>query len=375
MKTPWKELFILFKEERKQLLYFSILLVIFMSARWTVSYWQPVDSWFLSSVNLELKKAKKKEQYQTNYRLSKITPININTNDTIKWIQLGFSKRQSEIIINFKNLIGGFETKVELKKVFIIDEEKYSFVEPFLLVDENFKRKKEFKTSKEKYNTQKIKKPKLNPVQFDPNVVSKKRMEEMGFSKRQINNLINYRKSGGKFYQKEDFAKLYAINETDYLLIESFLVFDSSRTETQKSNFIVTIDSLNLNSCDSYQLVKIKGIGPYYARLIMDYGKRLGGYNSVNQLYEIKKIKNENLIKFINKLYVEPNFDLIKMDLNSDNFKGFMKHPYFDYYHTKKLFDYKNKNRKFTSLQDLKKMGFIDPDYVDKITPYLKIEQ
>ena len=148
MKTPWKELFILFKEERKQLLYFSILLVIFMSARWTISYWQPVDSWFLSSVNLELKKAKKKEQDQTNYRLSKITPININTNDTIKWIQLGFSKRQSEIIINFKNLIGGFESKVELKKVFIIDEEKYSFVEPFLLVDENFKRKKEFRKLK-----------------------------------------------------------------------------------------------------------------------------------------------------------------------------------------------------------------------------------
>ncbi len=107
----------------------------------------------------------------------------------------------------------------------------------------------------------------------------------------------------------------------------------------------------------------------------MDYGKKLGGYHSVNQIYEINNIKNENLIKFMNKLYVEPNLDLKKMDLNSDNFKGFMKHPYFDYYHTKKLFHYKNKNRKFTSLQDLKKVGFIDPDYVDKITPYLKIEQ
>jgi len=52
-----------------------------------------------------------------------------------------------------------------------------------------------------------------------------------------------------------------------------------------------------------------------------------------------------------------------------------MKHPYFDYYHTKKIFDYKNKKGKFTSLHELNKVGFIEPDFVVKIKPYLKIKK
>ena len=42
-----------------------------------------------------------------------------------------------------------------------------------------------------------------------------------------------------------------------------------------------------LNTADTTVLKTVPGIGPYYARKVVEYGERLGGYVSVDQLDEI----------------------------------------------------------------------------------------
>jgi len=377
MKTPWKELFLLFREERKQFLYFSILLLLFFLVRWTIPYWYPSDEAFLKQVRVELIEAEDKSDKKAKFSNVAEASIDINTNDTCDWQQLGFSLRQSEIIINFKNLIGGFESKQELKKVFIINEEKYNLIESFLFIEPDFKKEKtEIAVNRKPeivYSEKQQPKKTYSPFKFNPNKVTLGNLKAMGFSERQISNLENYRKSGGVYYKKADFARLYSISEKEYEIFEPYIILDSIK-KSQKPKKVIR-DILDLNTCDSIDLIKMKGIGAYYAHLIIKYRDKLGGYHSSDQLYEIEKIPVETITYCKELLSVDAEFEVKKMDLNSDDFKGFMKHPYFDYYHTKKIFDYKNKKGKFTSLHELNKVGFIEPDFVVKIKPYLKIKK
>ena len=51
---------------------------------------------------------------------------------------------------------------------------------------------------------------------FDPNTVDSLTLTEFGLDKKLIGTLINYRRKGGKFYKKEDLAKVYGISKSRY---------------------------------------------------------------------------------------------------------------------------------------------------------------
>ena len=50
-----------------------------------------------------------------------------------------------------------------------------------------------------------------------------------------------------------------------------------------------------LNSLDTNQYKKVPGIGSHYARRIAEYGRRLGGYVSTEQLREINGFPEESI--------------------------------------------------------------------------------
>ena len=68
-------------------------------------------------------KQKKKIKY---YR------FNPNKLSTEGWMNLGFSKKQSEVISNYIKVRGGIKKKEELKDIFVINKEKYSKLEPYI---------------------------------------------------------------------------------------------------------------------------------------------------------------------------------------------------------------------------------------------------
>ena len=123
--------------------------------------------------------------------------------------------------------------------------------------------------------------PKRNveSFRFDPNTVSGEDLVRLGLSERQAESILNYRKKGGRFRAKEDFGKMYVVSDTLYERLESF----------------IDIPRLELNSADSAALVSLRGIGPWYARKIIDYREALGGFCSVDQLLEINGMDKERL--------------------------------------------------------------------------------
>jgi competence ComEA-like helix-hairpin-helix protein len=223
---------------------------------------------------------------------------------------------------------------------------------------------------------------------FNPNKASLAELTEIGFNDKQANNVIAYREKVGPFEVKSDFKKLYTITDSMYDVLKPYLNlpdsikdFENNRDSIADNRNIADnpkkvnapVSSIDINTCDSLQLLELWGIGPYYAQIIIAYREKLGGFVSVEQLQEVKGIRPESLKQLQSYFYVHESFEPRKIDINSDNFKEFLEHPYFDYYHTKKLFDYRNQHGKFTSLHALKKVGYIEKDYVDKVSPYLKV--
>ena len=83
------------------------------------------------------------------------------------------------------------------------------------------------------------------------------------------------------------------------------------------------VGDISLVTADTTQLKKIPGIGSGWARAILNYGKRLGGYVAVGQLQEIEGSPEESLPYFS---IANPQTE--KINLNTATLAQLRKHPY-----------------------------------------------
>lgn len=164
-----------------------------------------------------------KETSYTQHRASnKLKKFNPNTYSKEEWIGIGFSDKQAAIILKYKKSLGGkFSSLEQIKNCFVISEEKFNEIKPFMVLGSEDKIIQEEITS----DTQHQASGKLE--KFNPNNLTKEQWKELGFSDRQINTIFNYKKSlGGKFKDAETLKKCYSISEEKFAEIEPYLFFE-----------------------------------------------------------------------------------------------------------------------------------------------------
>jgi len=70
-----------------------------------------------------------------SFHLSEFDP---NELDEKQWRNLGFTEKQTAIILRYKKIVGGkFLSKEQFKKCFAVSEEKFSELEPYILLPES----------------------------------------------------------------------------------------------------------------------------------------------------------------------------------------------------------------------------------------------
>ncbi len=113
---------------------------------------------------------------------------------------------------------------------------------------------------------------------FDPNTVSADEFEKLGFSKKNAETLLKYRNSKGHFDKKEDFKKLFFVNDSIYAALAPYIEIEkkdeSEYKKTSQDNYKKTSENkdvlhIELNSADSTTLDKLPGIGPSFAARII----------------------------------------------------------------------------------------------------------
>ena len=199
----------------------------------------------------------------------------------------------------------------------------------------------------------------LHPFPFNPNTLTEDEWRQMGLTDRQVRNIMNYKAKGGKFYSKNDLGKLYTISEEEFAQLEPFIVLPevsrgkntntkamsqggvSTGSTTATSSTTVSYEKkaipvVDLNTVDSTTLVELPQIGAYTAVRIVEFREKLGGFVDKEQLRDVKGMDEARFAAI--QPYI--NLDVVeihKIDVNRDDFKTLVHHPYLSYEQVKRI--------------------------------------
>jgi len=161
--------------------------------------------------------------------------------------------------------------------------------------------------------------------------------------------------------------KTMYINDTINKKTSSFMPKGLVRKDYCKAKRKYLSHPIDINKADTSLLLMIKGIGSYYAKKIINFRTKLGGFYSIDQLKDLRFYSKsfKSMKKF---LYVSPGMVKI-FDLDTISFKMLLKHPYFDYNTVKRIFLLRREFRGLTPEFLLEKKA-IDTLTYFKIRPY-----
>jgi competence protein ComEA len=212
---------------------------------------------------------------------------------------------------------------------------------------------------------------------FNPNHLPEADWKKLGLTDKQIHSIKNYESKGGTFRKKEDVKKMYTIPQELYTSLEPYIEIPveekktASKTEDRKIP-IPELKVMELNSADSLQLTTIKGIGPFYARTIIQYRKALGGYHAKEQLMEVWKFDREKYDALEKYLTVDAS-KVKKININTCTAEE-LKHPYINWKMANGIINYRIKHGNYQAIEDIKKTDLLNDETFLKIVPYLSTD-
>lgn len=149
---------------------------------------------------------------------------------------------------------------------------------------------------------------------------------------------------------------------------------NESRTQYRPPAYMIKREVVvDLNRADTFDLDELRGIGPTYARRIVEYREKLGGFTHVEQLREVWGIDSTLLEKIKPYIYIT-EINLKKLNINTATIKQMRNHPYLDYYQAKEIYLHREKYGKFNDVTQLQYVNLIDSGTYSRIKPYLSAD-
>ncbi|WP_455586968.1 ComEA family DNA-binding protein [Bacteroides sp.] len=218
----WKDFFYFSRTERRGVLILAVLIVLVCTASWFIPTKDVTDikedpdfekeyTEFIASI-------KEREHSQnTNYkrvpfqqRKVVLAPFDPNTADSVSFLNLGLPSWMAGNILRYRAKGGKFRQPADFRKVYGLTEEQYTTLSPYISIAEKFAFKDTIR------------------------LLSRRKAQD---------TLLHYKYPAGTV--------------------------------------------INLNQADTTELKKIPGIGSAIARMIVGYRKQLGGFYKVEQLQDI----------------------------------------------------------------------------------------
>lgn len=219
---------------------------------------------------------------------------------------------------------------------------------------------------------------------FDPNSLDSAGFVLLGLQPWMAKNIMSYRSKGGRFRRRSDFKKVYGMSTLLYdrlfplIALPDTIIYqkDSSRWAARDTSLwykypVGTV--VELNEADTTQLKRIPNIGIGFARRIISYRGRLGGFYHIGQLREIQGIDEVLFGQIsswlrVDKLLIEP------IDVNRSSLERLMAHPYMGFYRAKAMIELKRKRGVLKSLEEFKLYEEFTSNDRERLAYYLKFD-
>jgi DNA uptake protein ComE-like DNA-binding protein len=127
---------------------------------------------------------------------------------------------------------------------------------------------------------------------------------------------------------------------------------------------------IEINSCDSTELLRLPGIGQVLSSRIVRYRNLLGGFASKEQLQEVYGLRPETFNTIKDMVTVDTTL-IDKIDVNSADFRRLNRLPYFERQEINDLLRYRNTNGQIHNINELTENSILSDEKAAKIKPYL----
>jgi len=233
----------------------------------------------IDSTALDSKKYKN-NYYKKAYTLAPFDPNEYRISD---WQKIGFSKKKSTIIVNYRIKINGFKKRSDVEKVFVINEKKYNELKPFLTIKES-KVKDDFELNQNAI----IAKP---LVIYELNSASIKELISIdGIGEFMANGILKHKKLIGGFHSVTQLKEVYGIGDDNYDKIIKQIEIDKSE-----------IIKINVNELSIFELKEHHYISWNIAEAIINnrLGHKLTDLHFLVTDNVVNKVKLEVILPYI----------------------------------------------------------------------------
>ena len=220
----------------------------------------------------------------------------------------------------------------------------------------------------------KKKKYKAPDSKFNPNTYTLTDWTNLGLSEKQSVVVLKFTSRG--IYSEEDLKRIFVIPDVLFELIRDSVIYPEriQNTPNQESfkKQAKQITLINLNTADTTEFMKIYGIGAFYAKQIIRYREKLGGYITKEQLFEVWKMTPEAYDKIKDHVFISEK-DVKRININSVTIEVLNAHPYLNWNQANSIVKMRMQRNGFKNIEEIKESVLIDSETYEKLFPYLSL--
>lgn len=231
--------------------------------------------------------------------------------------------------------------------------------------------------------------PKGELFNFNPNTATAEELSRLGIREKTVQTILKYRSKGGQFKKPEDISRIYGLSAKEverlmpYVKIETVLpsatvLTNSASASTQPQatgNSIVSEKKskpIDINKADTSEWKSLKGIGSYYARKIVGFREKLGGFYKIEQVAETYGLPDSTFQGIRTFLLISKDH-IKQINLNAATVEELKAHPYIKANIATTIVNYRINHGAFKSVDQLLNIGAVDDELFRKIAPYLSV--
>ena len=236
---------------------------------------------------------------------------------------------------------------------------------------------------------------------FDPNTADSTMLLKLGLAPWQVRAIYKYRAKNGRYHTPEEFKRLpgmtYELWERlgpQVRIARQFQYIDESEKRSsfseqrasqvhaskepviaQQTDSVAihsrkfeTVTQVDINKADTTELMRIPGIGTYRANKIVEYRRKLGGFQNAEQVMEACELP-DSVLQWV---WVSPDVPTRKLNVNKLSLQRLMNHPYISFYQARAMVEYRKAFGNIKGIEDLKGLEGFTPLKIEKLQPYLE---
>ncbi len=259
-------------------------------------------------------------------------------------------------------------------RVYMFFQKEEAFVINSEQIAEFERTHKKFKKRNYSNYYSKKKKYKAPDSKFNPNTYTLSDWMILGLSEKQSVVVLKFTSRG--IYSEEDLKRIFVIPDVLFELIRDSVVyperFQNSPNQESFKKQAKQITLINLNTADTTEFMKIYGIGAFYAKQIIRYREKLGGYFTKEQLFEVWKMTTEAYDKIKDHVFISEK-DVKRININSVTIEELKVHPYLKWNQANSIIKMRIQRNGFKNIEEIKESVLIDSETYEKLFPYLSL--